>query len=369
MRNKKVNYRRVQIGDMLLLVPLDRGESNVFDMNHDILWSLKEFDYKVFGYLHIEPLLYNIIQERAKAGLPFYDIELDMYNPESYPGTMESSFKNSWNYAVMRQTYRYFDQLVSRFPDFPTTAFAVSCGWNNNTQDALQIYPLDGKYQNPDYNTKLAIQFSSYTIYTEHYLEGLIVQIGKCKKLKKNYKNFIPTEEKEEPIIVGKHLIEKYNAFFLFRKGRIYCGLKYKNSNILYEVNWNLFGQEMISPKGCYDCNPGYKMKICMPEDGLKIFTHHLIKAYGLGGNDIHSVSTQIINLIDSQWKRLQKEHPKMKKVIFKRGYDEKQERGKRDYIIIQYVNKNWGGPTKEIHYTYDGDYIVQEQENISKAL
>ncbi|MCX6824438.1 MAG: hypothetical protein NT085_04925, partial [candidate division SR1 bacterium] len=107
MKNKNViTYVKIQKGNMLLLVPTVR--EGTFGIENDIMWSLKEFDFKVFGYLHVESVMSSILKERALAGVSFYDIDMDMYDPNTYPDSMESSFKNRWDYAVMRQTYRYF---------------------------------------------------------------------------------------------------------------------------------------------------------------------------------------------------------------------------------------------------------------------
>ncbi|MEI6118050.1 MAG: hypothetical protein WCP92_02045 [bacterium] len=353
---------------MLLLVPTVR--EGTFGIENDIMWSLKEFDFKVFGYLNVESVMSSILKERALAGVPFYDIDMDMYDPNTYPDTMESSFKNRWDYAVMRQTYRYFDQLlIKNFTSPMPTAFVVSCEWNNNTHDALQIYPLDDENICIEGQDKLAIQFSSYTDYSEKMIEDLIVQIGKCKKLPKNYQSFKPVKE-EEKVIPGEHLIKESNPFFLLKDGNIYCGMDWINPNILMKGNWRLFADEMIHPIGCEDCNPGYKMKIRLPSMALKIFKHSLHKDYAKNfGNDCYSVYIQLLNIINSQWKKIQKEMNGVERIVFETKYDDSRN-GKGRYMVVEYLDKDWKGQNvQEIIFTEDSDYIVQDKEVIANAL
>jgi len=367
MRNKNVNYVRVQKGDMLLLVPTVR-ESGFLGLENEILWSLKEFNFNIFGYLDVKLVISHILKERALVGQAFYDIEMDMYDPQTYPDMMELSFRNRWDYAVMRQTYRYFDQLVKNFPEQTPTSFAISCGWNNNTRDVLAIYPLDDQNILNEGQDHLGIMFSSYTIYSETMIEDLIVKIGKCEKMQKDYEDFVPVKE-EEKAVLSEHLIQKYNGFFLFKGGEIYCGMKWINPHILLKANWRLFVNEMIHPKGCKDCNTGYKMNICLPEDILKVFKHKLFKEYGLAGNDCYSVFVQLLNIINSQWKRIKKEMEDVEWIVFEKKYDDKRD-VKGDYIVVQYLDKDWKGENvQEISFKHDGDYIVQDKEVIANAL
>lgn len=368
MKNKNVTYVKIHIGDMLLLVPTVR-KSSFIGLENEILWSLKEFDFKVFGYMDARLVMSSILKERALAGQPFYDIDMDMYDPQIYPNTMESLFKNRWDYAVMRQTYRYFDQLVKRFTSPIPTAFAVSCGWNNNTRDALQIYPLSDENIWIEGQDKLAIQFSSYTDYSEEMIEDLIVQIGRCTKLPKDYQDFTPTKE-EEKLLTTEHLIKENNPFFLLKDGNVYCGMDWINPNILMKGNWNLFTDEMIHPKGCEDCNPGYKMKICLPKGVLKVFRHSLHKDYAKNfNNDCYSVYIQILNIINSQWKKIQKEMDGIERIVFETKYDDTRN-GKGKYMTVEYLDKDWKGENvQDIIYTYDSDYILQDTALIANSL
>lgn len=368
MKNKNVNYHKVQIGDLLLLVPDDRGEYNNLLMSNDILWSLKEFEYKVFGYIVVESVISFILQERAKSGQPFYNMELNLYHNGLFPGTLESFLKNRWTYAAMRQTYRYFDQLTKKFPEFSTTAFAVECGWSNNTRDALEIHPLDKEYQSVSgENDSLTMQFSSYTTYSEIFIEELIVKMGGCEQRKHDYEEFLPVKKENTTIVVGEHLIKEYNDFFFLKNDRVFCGLASINPKILYEVNWRVFVHELVRPVKCPHCNTTYHLEVSANGNHLDILTHHILKGYDKNvGNNIYSIGTQFINLINEEWERLKKEHPGMEYFIFDTGI---KERTLEHYAILQYVDKNLRGPTKEIIYKQDSDYILQNKEDIAKSL
>lgn len=367
MKNRDVTYLELYKGDVLLLVPKVR-ESGFAGIKNEILWSLREFDFKVFAYLDVDCIISRSINERAVVGLPFYDIEMNMYNTQTYPENIKSWLKDGWDYAVMRQAYRYFDQLTKNFPTQIPTAFAVSCRWHSNSHQALQIFPLDDQYLGLKNADELCILFSSFNKYSEEYIEDLLVKIGKCKRLQKNYQSWKPENKNYQPVLT-EHLIKRHNVFFLLRGGEVYCGLDWISPDILLKTNWNLFAKEMIHPKGCKDCNPGYKMKICLPDNGLGIFNHKLLKDYATNfGNDCYSEATQFINIIHTQWKRIQEENPFMQKIVFEMKYDATSG-GKKTYIAVTYLNFNWDGPTREIMYTRDADYILQKKEEIAKAL
>ena len=361
MINKNVSYVKVEKGNMLFLVPTKRDAG--FGMNHEILWSLKELDFKVFGYLDANIVIAYIMREKAIAGLPFYDIEMNMYDPMIYPDTMEDLLKNTWNYVAMRLACRYFNQLISN----PAERYlSVSIGWDNNTQDALQIYPLNDEYQKS--TKEFVIQFSSYITKSESFIERLIIEIGKCNKLEKDYEKFTPITTKKM-ILTTEHLIKNHNNFFLLKNGKVYCGLTGINMNILYEIDWMAFVKEMIQPIGCQECNPGYKMKICLSESIMDIFEHFITKAYCMHvGNDCWSTPTQFINIIQKQWNKIVQENPGMEKIVFRTTFNENS-KDHGYYIILHYLDKDWQGPTKEIKYVQDGDYILQNKEEIANLL
>lgn len=367
-----VTYVKVEIGDMLLLVPTERECG--MRMGNPILWSFKEFDFKVFGELDANIAISYLMKERANAGLPFYDIEMDMYSAETYSPIIEKLLKNIWNYVAMRQAYRYFDQLVLNFPDQIIIAFEVSIGGGNNARDKLSITPLYYGYKSLGFDTKIDIQFSSYNPYSETYIEELMVKIGKCTPLKKDYTDLAPTENAviSTPMIIGEHTIKKHNDFFYLRDGKIYCGLESVNPNILYESSWRHFTKELIHSKGCPHCNcsndPGYRMEIGLP-DRLNIFKHQIMKDYYANFyNDIYSVQTQFINIIHKQWDRIKKEHPDMERLVFQTK-DNPKSAGFNEYFVLHYLDKNWQGPMKEIEFAHDKDYVLEEKEKIAKLL
>lgn len=367
MRNKNINYVRVHIGDVLLLVPTVRERE--MGMENEMLWSLKEFDYKVFGYMNVDYVIASIINQKAAAGLPFYDIDMDMYNPETYPENIGDICKVGWDYAVMRLTHLYFDQIIKNYPENTPSNLAITCQWHSNSHQALQIYPLDDTYLAIGDQEKMGILFSSYNTYSEEYLEELLIKSGNCQKMEKNFQEWKP-EKFEYPKILSEHLIKRSNSFFLLKDGEIYCGMDLVNHNILLKVNWRCFASEMIHPKGCSECNPGYKMRVEVPKRELKLFKHSLHKDYFKNvGNDCYSVTTQLINIIHSQWKRIKRKVKNVEWVIFERKYDDSRD-GKGDYIVVQYLDKDWKElKVQEISIKYDNDYIVEKKAKLAKLF
>lgn len=199
-------------------------------------------------------------------------------------------------------------------------------------------------------------------------IEDLIINVAECEKLPKDYKDFKPAKE-EEKAVLSDHMIEKNNSFFLFKDGEIYCGMKHINPNVLEKCDWRFFAGEMIHPKGCNECNPGYKMRVEIPKGELKLFKHSLFKDYGLAGNNCYSISTQLINLIHSQWERIKKEVDNLEWIVFDSKYDDKRYR-KGHYMAIQYLDKNWKEiKAQEISFKFDGDYVVKNKNKLAKLL
>lgn len=370
MKERMIDYGKVYKGNQLFCVPYQREGKILASLENPLLWSLKEFDFKVFCYLDSDRIISEILKMKVKRNLPFYDMDIDMYKPESYPANLKFRFMSRWTYAAMMQAYRYYDGLIKQFEGFETKALAVKIGWHSNSHYALQVIALDADMQEIEYSKHKGILFSAYTKISESFIEHLMLKISGAQKQMGKYKRFVPNKAESPIIFKQPHYINKYNAFFLLREKSIYCGMKWKNPDILYEVNWDRFMGEMIHPKGCNACNPGLRMRIGMPEDNLKIFKHTLMKDFGMAGNDCYSIPTQCINLLNSQWKDLKIKYPQMEKIIFSIGYEEK--KGSEDqgnYISVTYADKDWEGPTVKIYYTHDGDYKIQNGKDIILAL
>lgn len=348
---KKLNYAKVEKGNILFLVPTHRDAG--FGMNNEILWSLKEFNFKVFGYLDAVIVISHIMKYRAISGRPFYDIDMNMYDPETYPDTLEESLKNTWSYVAMRQTYRYFDQLISTPAEH---YFAVSIGWNNTTRNALQIYSLNSEYQKSD--KEFVIQFSSYIAISEMFIEELVVKIGKCEKMEKNYEEVTPVK-KENFTINTEHLIKNHNNFFLLKNGKVYCGLTTINPNVLHAVYWRTFVDSMIHST---DNHQGYKMKIYLSESVMEFFSRDYIHV----DRKLWSIPTQFTNIIDSEWKRITQENPDVERVVVETRWDEDK---KEYYAVLHYLNKDWQGPTKEIRYKHNEDHLLENIQEIAKSV
>ena len=362
MKNEQNFYEKVQIGDHLLLVPNEL----IMELYHDrdsflrsqLLWTHKDFTDRVFRTLDACIIISAVLHYKASRGEKFYGIELDPYDPETYPLEVLDLIRNDCTDVAMREVLRYYDQLQNVCK---SDYFLCSYGWHSNSHNALEVILLDEKYMR-NWENELTILHSGYTDFSRVVVENLLVKVGNLEK--------ISEESISEPDINQIDIFDLSvpnearlvlsDNFVILRGKEIFCGLHQ------YPAIWVKTCWEEI-----FDCNV---IKYDEKERKIVVNGVHInllcdIKLKHLAPNiqnDCYSVDKQCIKIIASVWDKLLSLYPNLEKVVVRDFYDEAVQ---RFLHVIFFDNENAIIHEDNIRLTYDRDYIITNGDNIRGRL
>lgn len=354
MNDNTLTYTRLEKGNLIVLVPNEQTTNNGITENR-ILWSLKEFEGKVFSQIDSHFILRTILPYKLVHGEPIHNITVSLFD-ESWISDNFTNYlvNNTWVYFAMKQTYRYYNQIVSLYHGKETiTGLIYNVGWH-----ASNCFSLNALDQHIDFSPAAIIMANVQ--HNEEYAEELITKhIAKCEKIVDNYQYGTP--QKRKPIVVSTPTIIKDDtSFYLFRDDKVYCGHT-DDQDIMAESSWHHYVSETKS-----NGKNAFEYKIELPSDGLKIcnITYHRTRN-SCEQKVLVGQYLQVLNLIKANKNKLKEQFKNLETIVFDFAIIEFQEN-----VIVSLFDKNWGLiETKGICIDQDSDKNITNKADIISAF